>query len=801
MVRTFASDPKDRARQVPPLRGAARAGNDRGIAPALRSALLPVAMACGLLLAACSGSTGSEGATGPTGAGTPSGPGLRNVTTATAITGQVTAVAINGPPVVSFRLVDQDGVALSGLPAADIAFGIAKLVPGQNGASSHWSSYIYGTVPPAACPAGVAACATVPKVQANIENGALGTLVDNGDGTYVYTFHQDITHDPVVAFDASLTHRVGFEIRGLAQANNGSLTFEPDTGATTAITSREIVDTATCDGCHTRLSAHGGARVDVQYCVLCHNPGTSDPTSGNALDMEVMIHKVHAGSSLPSISNYVAGTSNPTPILGQGYWIVGYGDSLSNFNTVVFPQDTRNCQSCHAQNHPNLTEAANYKTVPTMAACGACHDNINFATGLNHGSNIIANDTQCSTCHGASSTIDSGKLQVVTAHLIADRVYQAKFSYNLLGATQTGPGQTPMIHFSITDPTNANRPWNLVSDEPFTYCSGDATTNPNIAIAWSTTDYTNVGSGVTSELAQPISIPVACALTNAPTAVGDGTYTVLSPTALPSTVVGSAGLLFEGHPGHDFGDGNGPQEIPVPNAVSHVAVTDPVAVPRRIVADVAKCDICHDQLNAHGNNRVQTVEGCAFCHNPNATDVLARSGTPTFITPSNLSPLDQLAEQTIDLKVMIHAIHAPTFRASQGGIPYVVYHRGAPSNFATETPFPGLINNCLACHATDTYYPPDPASATVLATTIDSYANGVSLATPAGQVAVTAAASACSSCHASPTAHVHMVQFGANFAAVKDAQSHVASLETCAICHGPGAIADVKVVHGVAALQ
>jgi len=75
---------------------------------------------------------------------------------------------------------------------------------------------------------------------------------------------------------------------------------------------------------------------------------------------------------------------------------------------VLYPQDTRNCQTCHVQDHPNLTEAANYKSVPTMEACGACHDNVNFATGANHSSGIVANDTQCTTCHGPASTIDNG---------------------------------------------------------------------------------------------------------------------------------------------------------------------------------------------------------------------------------------------------------------------------------------------------------------------------------------------------------------------------------------------------------
>ena len=187
---------------------------------------------------------------------------------------------------------------------------------------------------------------------------------------------------PASTYNAALTHRVGFEIRGLAQANNASYTFQPSTGATTGIFMREIVETATCDNCHTFLNAHGGARVEVQYCVMCHTPANTDPYSGNTLDMKQMVHKIHTGNTLPSIQT--ATVPNTTPTLGQGYWIVGYMESLSNFNTVLYPQDTRNCTTCHAQNIPAATQATNYYMVPTAEACGACHDNVNFATGANH---------------------------------------------------------------------------------------------------------------------------------------------------------------------------------------------------------------------------------------------------------------------------------------------------------------------------------------------------------------------------------------------------------------------------------
>src|ERR1700689_592037 len=121
-------------------------------------------------------------------------------------------IAIDGAPVVKFALVDQTGAPVQGLPAGDLGFAIAQLVPGENGSASQWNSYIYGTVAPQACPTSVTACATVPKTQAMVEAASSGTLVDHGDGTYQYTFAKDITKDPNVIYDPTLTHRVGFEI-------------------------------------------------------------------------------------------------------------------------------------------------------------------------------------------------------------------------------------------------------------------------------------------------------------------------------------------------------------------------------------------------------------------------------------------------------------------------------------------------------------------------------------------------------------------------------------------------------------
>src|ERR1700684_1625826 len=165
-----------------------------------------------LLLAACSGTTGPSGPSGSTGTtgspGPPAGGATLNVTAATSITGTITAVTSAGAPVVKVALADQTGAPVQGLPASDLGFAIAQLVPGENGSASQWDSYIYGTVNPTPRPAPVNARAPVPpratrrKTQATVEAATSGTFVDHGDGTYQYTFAKDITKDPNVIYDA-----------------------------------------------------------------------------------------------------------------------------------------------------------------------------------------------------------------------------------------------------------------------------------------------------------------------------------------------------------------------------------------------------------------------------------------------------------------------------------------------------------------------------------------------------------------------------------------------------------------------
>jgi OmcA/MtrC family decaheme c-type cytochrome len=263
--------------------------------------------------------------------------------------------------------------------------------------------------------------------------------------------------------------------------------------------------------------------------------------------------------------------------------------------------------------------------------------------------------------------------------------------------------------------------------------------------------------------------------------VGNGTFTVTSPTAIPANAVGSLSVAMEGHPAVDvFNDGS-VERIAVTNAVIYAPITDASAVARRAVVDIQKCDDCHNQLSLHGNNRTDKPEVCVTCHNPMNTDIGRRAGEPCN---STLGPDDS----PLDFKHMIHGIHA----SGALGRPYEVCGFGS-SVHVFDFIYPGRLNNCEGCHLAGTYFPVDATR--VFGTTFD--ANDP--ATLLDDRVVSPNASVCSACHFDNLDIQHMQQNGGDFNATKAADGSMisAQTETCVICHGPGRIADVKELHEV----
>jgi OmcA/MtrC family decaheme c-type cytochrome len=764
--------------------------NDRALArPSPRWVAL---FACAALaLSACSGDDAKQGDVSPPGPVTPPGPpptGGTGVPVASAnfIRTSIVSATIpeDGKPIVEVRLENESGQPLIGLQAANVSFVLARLEPGINGKSNGWRAITRRTEPfpgtPTPLPA-TAVTGTGPTSQATTEPATRGKWVEGNqaNGQYFYTFAQSVKGIDDIPFDPALVHRVGLEIRlkpaGAADyipANNAVFTWAPTTGG--AVDSgREIVDNDTCNACHDNLVFHGGARFDLQYCAMCHESYSFDAQTGNTLDLRVMIHKIHR-DKLPT----------------GPYGIFGYGNVWHDYSEVQFTQDQRNCETCHEESDSDTPQASFWRTNITREACGSCHDYVNFDTGLGHGG-VAATDDQCATCHGPSSNFGVRPDQV---HF--DPLLRAgeKFRYEVLQVVASAPGQRPTVTIRVTDPTNNDAPYDIkAAGGPFQI--GNASLRVDVAFS-TRPDFTNTGSGsataTTGTPAQPISIDFKA--NGVPDPAFPGAFKATAAVAIPATATGSGSALLEGRPNVRIDtNGDGVLEtvaVPVTSSGKAFAITDATPVPYRAVVDITKCNDCHKQLSLHGSNRTGNAELCATCHNPNATDINRR-----VAGSSCQSVTGTLDDQTIDFKVMVHAIHAGAIAGYK-----VCGYNNTGYDFSYVR-YPGRLNNCEGCHLPDTYYPPD--STVALATTFDAApASSPDRATPLGDIATTPATAVCSVCHTSQDARNHMLSSaaGGSVTAVKDANSRTPSTppEACGACHGPGKDADVKKVHGVA---
>jgi OmcA/MtrC family decaheme c-type cytochrome len=258
-------------------------------------------------------------------------------------------------------------------------------------------------------------------------------------------------------------------------------------------------------------------------------------------------------------------------------------------------------------------------------------------------------------------------------------------------------------------------------------------------------------------------------------------------------------VVIEGHPGI-VTTGPGTTAIPVASAVGYGNVAGATPVARRVVVDIAKCDVCHSALDLHGDNRNDNAQACVVCHNPASTDVSERQSLVA-------AGVDGLWEQSIDFKYMIHSLHDGNNRAA-AKVPFVVYgYGGSVSNFSNVV-YPGYLNRCDACHVGTSYYPVNDTA--VQATT---FLTGLSRqspnpTTPGNPVATSANMAVCSACHSDydyAATESHIEQNGGSTAVSKDAEGRTilstspANVESCSVCHGPGGVADLMVVHKIPA--
>ncbi|HUA64094.1 MAG TPA: OmcA/MtrC family decaheme c-type cytochrome [Verrucomicrobiae bacterium] len=661
-------------------------------------------------------------------------------------------VGSDGTISVHYKVSDPNGAPLDvtgvGTPGTvSVSYLAAYIAPGQ----AQFTSYFTRTA--------TAATGSATATQASGDSG--GTLQTVAMGEYIYTFHNKATSP-----NLTVTHRIGlYGSRNLSAfdlgTNYASTTYDfvPNGSKVTVV--RDIVRTPDCNSCHDNLAFHGGSRVGVAICIMCHQPQSVDPNTGNTLDFPVMIHKIHMGSSLPSVQS------------GKPYQIVGYQNAVSDWSTVVYPADVRRCQTCHnPKNGAAQTNA--WMTTPNRAACGACHDDVNFVTGANHNSLPQADDSQCASCHLPQGTQEFDA-SILGAHTIPENSVQISgLNFTLVKVQHNSPGLQPVVTFTVKD--NKGNPIAL-----------STLGSLSLTMVGPTTDYglTNFGSDTTSTPGYVTESTVA----TSSNCGGDGTcvYTFTHP--IPTGAKGTYAIGIEGRITQTIYP-NSPVSQSVQygglNQVIYFSVDGSAVTPRRAPVALANCNNCHAKLEVHGSLRNNTVY-CVFCHNPSNTDFTTR---PTSVVASDKT----LPNQAINLALMVHKIHTGTNLEVNFNQDYIIVgHGGSHNSFgAAYASVPSSIPN------TGVRFPTMSPTGGVGDTTkcYMCHVNGSEQNLPVGLNAVTdpqgmlnpspATTSACTACHLTASAVAHA-----------KANTSPKFGESCDVCHGAaGAYAATQVHAG-----
>lgn len=267
--------------------------------------------------------------------------------------------------------------------------------------------------------------------------GATGTLAADPQG-FRYTFPAPMP--------ATAAGSYAFALEGYIQSPSTAPRYSMDNPiAFAAVTDpapvprREIVTRAQCNGCHSDLNGHGGARREPNYCAMCHNPNNINDervgrfegvdTTAYSVDLRSMVHRIHMGEGLSQ--PYVLG-GFPAPTVANP------AGTPIDFGEVRYPGDQRNCGGCHVTGSFSLplqtgllpthegsftcdeapaadgdsycqTRLLSKDTVtgPTASACLGCHDapetRAHAMTNTDQGSGVEA----CATCHSKGDTFDA----------------------------------------------------------------------------------------------------------------------------------------------------------------------------------------------------------------------------------------------------------------------------------------------------------------------------------------------------------------------------------------------------------
>ena len=705
-----------------------------------------------------------------------------------------------------------------------------------------------------------------------------GTLVENGlgAGDYTYTFPtESTTNGPMaIAYDATKlneTHVIWVQVSRQTDltfqtnantfyAGNEPLYFVPSgTGTPLA---REVVSQAKCDSCHAKFKAettasaafHGGGRVAVGMCNVCHNPGR---TKNLLADSASFIHRIHNGANVAT-------------------------ENLFHGIAATYPQDIRKCDNCHG----GAAQGAQALTNPTALACKGCHDYVSFTNSAPAVCQIVGNlvrgpdgkplpcnhvagpqpDTSCATCHGPTGgfsteryhkpvaspdpnnawRVPTGGNNNTNAAFVAAGGYvppgAAVITYDVksvdavLDTSVTPNVKRPQITFKLkSDGTDVTfQTFAPTATPPVTELMPSFVGSPSVYFAFAVpedgnatpSDFNATASGYIKKIWDRTATGSGAGELTGPDA--NGYYTI----KLTGVQIASTATMLTGGVGYTYSLSSSPPLVQTnvpdypwtPNVPADGKAQGGLIVPspnvwkvatgftgRRPIVDNAKCQTCHGTLGVtpsfHAGQR-NDGPTCSFCHNPNRTSSGWSAGSKYFI----------------------HAIHAGRKRTVD-----FTWHAVEAGPGFDEVEFPGTLNTCTTCHVANTYdftsatnlnaiskmplttvatgkYNTDPlvnskyftVSPYVVADGITDYGSGFSY-NAATNVTTQAAGTtlvlspitgACASCHDSTIAINHMKANGGQFYSTRSSVLGLgASQEQCLLCHGPGRVAAIGVVH------
>jgi OmcA/MtrC family decaheme c-type cytochrome len=439
------------------------------------------------------------------------------------------------------------------------------------------------------------------------------------------------------------------------------------------------------------------------------------------IDFAKLVHGIHTAQDLLIFE----GSENVGDYRDVTYPIlIEHPAPFGVINPKLGIRDVRNCTKCHKGG----ADSDNWKTRPSIGACGSCHVKVNFATSDGgHIGGPQADNRLCATCHppsgGIAGITEKHFTENVTPNNPTILAGLDRLEYNITSVTVDTDNVTPVVKFWIKK-NGAFLDLLIAPDNTIKYPTGYSTASrPSFVVAWALpqdgisapTDYNNRNSpqAPSSSTGNGAGQPPTVNIVGLPATGTPAEYTVKLTTAKYPLGAQMRAVALQGYFTQTVGTDNvarhttsvvkGVTGDRTRRVVVKTGYTDNVSPG---TAQPVGCMECHEILEMHGGSRVNNVQICVMCHNPN----LSSSGRT--LVPGSIDPAVEAAlgtdplkypEATNNFRSMIHGIHAAPIRDN----PFE-FVRNRSNGFYynwSEVKFPGNLRDCTKCHDGPTYNP------------------------------------------------------------------------------------------------